>query len=85
MYTHLRVLSESYPTWQGLDGFQKPLRPCDLEESSLSIGRNNPFVSGVQTRSGNNFGHYLQNREKNKIFEEESLKISQEQQLSVKY
>ena len=23
----------------GLDGFQKSLRPCTLEESSLSIGR----------------------------------------------
>ena len=23
---------------QGLDGFQKPLRPCALDESSLSIG-----------------------------------------------
>ena len=29
------------PTWQGLDGFQKSLRPCPLEESSLSIGRVN--------------------------------------------
>ena len=27
------------PTWQGLDGFQKCLRPCALEESSPSIGR----------------------------------------------
>ena len=27
------------PTWQGLDDFQKSLRPCHLEESSLSIGR----------------------------------------------
>ena len=25
----------------GLDGFQKPLRPCALDESSLSIGRVN--------------------------------------------
>ena len=29
------------PTWQGLDGFQKSLRPCTLDESSLSIGRVN--------------------------------------------
>ena len=27
------------PTWQGLDGFQKCLHPCPLDESSLSIGR----------------------------------------------
>ena len=26
------------PTWQGLDGFQKSLHPCVLDESSLSIG-----------------------------------------------
>ena len=25
-------------TWQGLDGFQKSLRPCALDESSISIG-----------------------------------------------
>ena len=30
------------PTWQGLDGFQKSLRSCASEESSLSIGRVNP-------------------------------------------
>ena len=29
------------PTWQGLDGFQKSLHPCALNESSLSIGRVN--------------------------------------------
>ena len=29
------------PTWQGLDGFQKPLRPCGLDESSLNIERVN--------------------------------------------
>ena len=27
------------PTWQGLDGFQKYLGPCALDECSLSIGR----------------------------------------------
>ena len=27
------------PTWQGLDGFQKSLRSCALDERSLSIGR----------------------------------------------
>ena len=27
------------PTWQGLDGFQKSLRSCASDESSLSIGR----------------------------------------------
>ena len=27
------------PTWQGLDGFQKYLRLCALDEVSLSIGR----------------------------------------------
>ena len=39
MGTHLRVLSESYPTWQDLDGFQKSLLPRALEENSFSIGR----------------------------------------------
>ena len=29
------------PTWQSLDGFQKSLRHCALDESSLSIGRVN--------------------------------------------
>ena len=28
-------------TWKGLDGFQKPLGPCALDESRLSIGRVN--------------------------------------------
>ena len=27
------------PTWQGLDGFQRFLRSCAFDESSLSIGR----------------------------------------------
>ena len=27
------------PLWQGLDGLQKSLHPCDFDESSLSIGR----------------------------------------------
>ena len=27
------------PAWQGIDGFQKSLRPCALDESSLSIRR----------------------------------------------
>ena len=27
------------PTWQGLNGFQKSLRPCALDKSSLSIRR----------------------------------------------
>ena len=29
------------PTWQGLDDLQKSFRSCDLDESSLSIGRDN--------------------------------------------
>ena len=33
MGTHLRELSE------GIDGFQKSLHPCSLDESSLSTGR----------------------------------------------
>ena len=27
------------PTWQGLDGFQKSLHPCALDESNLSTGK----------------------------------------------
>ena len=30
-----------FPVWQGLDGFQKSLRTCALDESSLSIWRVN--------------------------------------------
>ena len=37
------------PTWQGLDGFQKPLHPCALDEISLSIGRQNNLFSPLQT------------------------------------
>ena len=29
------------PTWQGLDGLQKSLHLCALDESSLTIGRVN--------------------------------------------
>ena len=34
------------PTWQGLDYFQKSLRPCNLDENNLSIGR----VKGADPR-----------------------------------
>ena len=33
------------PTWHGLDGFQRFLHPCALDESSLSIGRVNPSTA----------------------------------------
>ena len=52
--THLRVICKSYPmntnspTWQGLDGFQKSLYPCALDESSLSTGRVNDDVESLQ-------------------------------------
>ena len=42
MGTHLRVLSESYlmnTNMTGLDGFQRSLHPCALDEISLSIIR----------------------------------------------
>ena len=40
MGTHLRVFSYSMITnVQGLDGYQKSLCPCALDESSLSIGK----------------------------------------------
>ena len=32
------------PTWQGLNGFQKSLRPCALDESNIRIRRVNPFT-----------------------------------------
>ena len=46
MGPHLRVFSESFPmntkmTGFSLDGFQKFLRPCALDESSLSSKRVN--------------------------------------------
>ena len=34
-----RELSNEYEHDIGLDGFQGSLRPCSLDESSLSIGR----------------------------------------------
>ena len=39
------------PTWQGLDGFQKSLRICALDESSLSIVRVNSFIASWVGRS----------------------------------
>ena len=42
MGTHMRELSESFPmstNMKCLDGFQKSLCPCALDESSLSIGK----------------------------------------------
>ena len=44
MGTHPRVLSESFPMITNmavLDGFQKSLRFCALDESNHSIGRVN--------------------------------------------
>ena len=35
------------PTWRGLDGFQKSLQSCPLDESSPSIGRVNPSNAGA--------------------------------------
>ena len=46
MATLLRVLSENFPmnaNMTGLDGFQTPLCPYALDESSLSIGRVKDF------------------------------------------
>ena len=38
------------PTWQGLDGFQKQSpRPCPLDESSLSIGRNKAIIAKTKS------------------------------------
>ena len=39
-YSSVRAI-QWIPTWHGLDGFRKSLRPCALDESSLSIGRVN--------------------------------------------
>ena len=52
MGTHLRVLIWEYsarsfqwiPTWQGLKRFQESLRPCALNESSLSSVKVNTFI-----------------------------------------
>ena len=40
-YSNMRVLSDNYPmntNMRGLGVFQKSLRPCSLDEGSLSIG-----------------------------------------------
>ena len=49
MSTHLRVLSEGYPmnTNGSWEDFQKPLLPCALGESSLSVGKVNLFKTRV--------------------------------------
>ena len=44
------------PSWQGLDGFQKSLCPCALDESSFSIGRINT-ISTIKRLNG--FQRYL--------------------------
>ena len=46
MGTHLRVLSESYPTNTNMIDSSKSLCSCALDESSLSIGNVNPFMLG---------------------------------------
>ena len=38
------------PIWQGLYGFHKSLRPCALDENSLSIGRVNHIASSYQVK-----------------------------------
>ena len=46
MGSHLRVLSDSYPMNTNMTGFQRFSKisgPCALDESSLSMGRVNPF------------------------------------------
>ena len=36
------------PAWQGLDGFYKTLRCCDLDKSCLGIGRVNVIVRSIE-------------------------------------
>ena len=51
--THLRVLNESYPMNTNMTGFiwfsYIYLRPCDLDESSLSIGRLNILFQCIRS------------------------------------
>ena len=52
MCSHLRLLSDSYPMNTNMtgfrsDGFQNFMHPCDLDESSLSIGRLNDATIGT--------------------------------------
>ena len=42
------------PTWHGLDGFQKSLCPCALDEDSLKIGR----VNYLRLLTGNAYLHH---------------------------
>ena len=37
------------PTWPGLDGHRKSLRPCALDKSSLSTGRVNYTINYLET------------------------------------
>ena len=41
IWEYLSIAIQWIQTWQGLDDFQKYLRPCALDESSLSIERVN--------------------------------------------
>ena len=46
--SHLRVLNKSYPMNTNMTGFRwvsKPSRPFALDESSLSMGRDNPYAA----------------------------------------
>ena len=55
--THLRgqeLFNENLGTRQGLDGFQKSLRPYALDESSLSIGKVKPGIHCPFHMSHNN-------------------------------
>ena len=45
-----QISIQCIPTWQGLDVFQKSLRPCALEESSLSTGKVKKGASSLQTK-----------------------------------
>ena len=52
MSTHLKALSESYLLNTNTTGFRlfpEILRPCGLDESSLSIGRVNDYTSSDTT------------------------------------
>ena len=54
MGTHPRILSESYPMNTNMTGFrcfQKSLHPCDLDESSLSTGRDKQINVGASKSS----------------------------------
>ena len=72
------------PIWHGLDGIQKSLCTCALDESSLSFGRVNPFMLNPLIVKETKSSLTILKAQLGKYLEEKSWSESY-QQLSFKY